>query len=109
MSSLKCDKCGVELQIGMYPFCKGTPESHGPSLMRSGNGVFPFTTTNIDGKPMTIESITQLRKVEKDFGVVFSAFNRDNWQDCAPTDSNLPRFRGNDEDVRHDYRNRYRK
>jgi hypothetical protein len=75
--------------------------------MKSGNGVFPFTVNHIDGKPMVIESLNQLRQVEKNFGVVFSAFSRDNWQDCAPVDSNLPRFRGDDEDIRRDYRKRY--
>lgn len=25
---MTCDKCGTELQIGMFPFCGGTPEGH---------------------------------------------------------------------------------
>lgn len=71
--------------------------------------VFPFTTTNVDGKPMVIESLNQLRRVERDFGVVFSAFSRDNINDVAPVDNNLPRFRGEDPDIRYEYRERYRK
>ena len=27
---MTCETCHVELQIGMYPFCKGHPEDHGP-------------------------------------------------------------------------------
>lgn len=25
---MTCDRCGAALQVGMYPFCKGTPEGH---------------------------------------------------------------------------------
>lgn len=104
---IHCDVCGARIEIGMYPFCKGSPSDHGTTYMRSGSGAFPFTTTNLDGKPFTVNNITELRRIERDYGVVFSAFNRDNWQDCSPTDANLPKFRGNDEDTKRDYRGRY--
>lgn len=105
---ITCPSCGTILEVGQFPFCGGTASNHGPSLtMKSGNGVFPFETKNVDGKPMVIESMQQLRKVERDFGVVFSAFSRDNWQDCSPVDERLPKFRGDDEDVRRDYKKRY--
>lgn len=25
---MTCDKCGVELQVGQWPFCKGNPAEH---------------------------------------------------------------------------------
>ncbi len=102
-----CEKCGYSIQIGDFPFCKGTPESHQRHFMRSGNGVFPFTVNHVDGKPMVIESLNQLRGIEKTYGVVFSAFSRDNWQDCAPTDSNPPKIPCEDPYVRRDNPNRY--
>ena len=102
---MKCDRCGTELEIGMFPFCKGTAESHGkPSGMRSGNGVFPFTTTHVDGRPMTIGSLNELRKVERDYGVVFSAFSHGSSNNVDPVDRNLPQYRGDDPGVRSKYR-----
>lgn len=98
---MKCDLCDTELEIGMYPFCKGIASNHGrPTLMRSGSGVFPFTVPHVDGKPMVIESMQHLRQVEKNYGVVFSAFSKDNIRDTDPTDRNLPRYRGDDPDFR---------
>ena len=90
-----CDSCGLDLQVGQWPFCKGTPESHGKPSMRSGSGVFPFETTHVDGKPMRIESMQHLRKVESKYGVVFSAFSKSNINDLDPI-KNPPKFRGND-------------
>lgn len=57
--------------------------------------VFPFTTNHIDpdGKPMTIESMGHLRSVERQYGVVLSAFSKDNVKDVAPI-KDLPRYRG---------------
>jgi hypothetical protein len=66
--------------------------------------IFPFTVNHVDGKPMVIESLNHLRQVENRYGVVFSAFNKDNYQDLSPVDRNLPRFRGDDEDVKRDRR-----
>lgn len=104
---MNCERCGTELLIGMYPFCKGTPEGHGSVYAKTAG--FPFTVNHVDGKPMVIESMQHLRKVERDFGVVFSAFSHSSTNNVDAVDKNLPRFRGNDEDVRHDYRDRYRK
>lgn len=90
------------------PPCEcGGERALAPSRIRVSGGVFPFTVNHVDGKPMVIESLHQLRTIERDYGVVFSAFSRDNWQDCSPVDANLPKFRGDDEDIRRDYRNRY--
>ena len=76
--------------------------------MVAKGALFPFTVNHVDGKPMVIESLHHLRTVERDFGVVFSAFTKDNIHDVSETPG-VPRFRGGDPDIRHDYRHRYRK
>ena len=45
---------------------------------------------------MTIDSLAHLRKVEKEYGVVFSAFSKANIRDLDPH-RDLPRYRGEDE------------
>lgn len=89
-----CERCGTELQIGMHPFCHGKPEDHGVSIITKGAG-FPFETPHVNGKPMVIESLHHLRQVERQYGVVLTAFsnNKSNWNDSVGRD--LPRFRGN--------------
>ena len=104
---MTCDRCGTELEVGMFPFCKDSPADHGYSVVMK-NALFPYTVNHVDGKPMVIESMQHLRKVERDFGVVFSAFSKSNIRDVSPIDG-VPRFRGEDEDVRHNYRHRYGK
>jgi hypothetical protein len=83
----------------MYPFCKGTPESHGAVVSKTA--LFPFEARHIspDGKPMIIESMKQLRDVERHYGVVLSAFSKDNIRDVDPI-KNPPRYRGEDPDFR---------
>lgn len=103
--SVICEKCGTELQIGMYPFCKGTSDGHG-SMSHTKNALFPFETKHVDGKPMVIESLNHLRKVERDFGVTFSAFSKANHRDLDDIQG-VPRYRGDDEDTRRNYRDRY--
>lgn len=31
---MTCDRCGVTLEIGMYPFCRGEASAHAPGLLR---------------------------------------------------------------------------
>ena len=42
-------------------------------------GIFPFTSPHIDGtgKPITVESIGHLRQIERQYGVVLSAFSQE--------------------------------
>lgn len=103
-----CDKCGAHVIIGMFPFCAGSPADH-DSVLISKTAVFPFTVNHVDGKPMQIESLNHLRKVEKEYGVVFSAFSHASSDNTDPVARDLPRFRGEDEDVRHNNRERYRR
>jgi len=92
----RCEQCGTELFIGAFPFCRGNPENHGKYLTKSGNGIFPYVTTNVNGKPMQIESLHHLRKIEKQYGVVFSAFSHASSNNVDPVDKNLPKYRGDD-------------
>lgn len=83
MNLPNCPKCGVQYVLA-------------PSTMSYlGTNVFPFTVPHVNGKPMTIESLSHLRKVEKDYGVVFSAFSKDNINDMDGIKS-LPKFRGDE-------------
>lgn len=81
----------------MYPFCKGTPASHGNPTLAYKTAIFPFTLNHVDGKPMTITDMGHLRRVEKQYGVAFSAFNKDNVRDLDPL-KDVPRYRENGRD-----------
>jgi len=70
-------------------------------LERSNEGgrftsVFPFTTTHIDakGRPITVESMGHLRKLEKEYGVVLSAFSNEVNNSVDGIKGDLPRYRG---------------
>lgn len=101
-----CEKCGAELNIGSFPFCKGNPADHG-FMGFSKSNVFPFEARHVapDGKPMTIDSMHHLRRVERDLGVVFSAFNNETNNSVDATKGPIPRYRGEDPDMAH-YRKR---
>lgn len=89
---MNCDRCGIELIIGMFPFCKGSAADHGAVYSKTAG--FPFTVNHVDGKPMQINDLQHLRKVEKQYGVVFSAFSKSNERDLDPI-KDLPRYRPN--------------
>jgi hypothetical protein len=85
-----CKKCG-KTQERFYWASKGIPDCECGGILemlpltndvRGKTGIFPYTCTHVDGNgtPITIESLGHLRKVEKQYGVVFSAFsqNRNN-------------------------------
>lgn len=101
-----CHKIFDNVQCSMFniPPCECGSERRLISSRTGRSTLFPFTVNHVDGKPMVIESLNQLRNVERDYGVVFTAFSRDNWQDTAPVDKNLPQFRGEDPGVRSKYR-----
>ena len=104
--ALKCERCGTELRIGMYPWCKGTPDGHGAIASRTS--AFPFEAPHVrpDGKPMVIESMHHLRRVEREYGVVFSAFNNSVSNSIDPIKGDLPKYRGEDADFQYDHRKR---
>jgi hypothetical protein len=86
-----CEACGRTLTV--LPLSQPTRTFVG--------AVFPFTTNHIDpqGKPMTIESMGHLRSIEKQYGVVLSAFSKNNIRDVDPI-QDVPRYRGWDQDFR---------
>lgn len=96
---MNCERCGIELEIGMYPYCRNNPADHG--TVYSKTAAFPFTVNHVDGKPMVIESLGHLRSVEKKYGVVFSAFSKSNERDLDPI-RDLPRYREHGRDYEGD-------
>ena len=52
------------------------------------NGIFPYTTTHItgDGKPVTVESLGHLRRLEKNYGVNVSGFSQNPGNPDSPRD-----------------------
>lgn len=102
LSCQKCEKVYENVQCSMFdiPPCDCGGERRLISSRMGRSTVFPFVVSHVDGKPMVIESLNHLRSVEKRYGVVFSAFNKDNINDMDPVDRNLPQYRGDDEDVR---------
>jgi hypothetical protein len=89
---MNCERCGTQLEIGMFPFCKGNAADHGTIYSKTAG--FPFTVNHVDGKPMVINDLQHLRKVEKQYGVVFSAFSKSNVNDLDPL-KDVPRYRPN--------------
>ena len=100
-SAMICTLCGADVQIGQWPaeMCRGRSINHGP-LTATKTSVFPFDTFHIaaDGRPMTITDIGHLRRVERAYGVVLSAFSNE-----PSNPSNIkdpPRYRGEHPDHR---------
>jgi hypothetical protein len=104
--NLRCPTCAIttcDVPCSMFaipacPDCSGE-RFLAPSGSMRKSGVFPFTTEHVNGQPMVINDITQLRKVESQYGVCFSAFNRDNVRDPSLLGGKytMPKYRGDDE------------
>jgi hypothetical protein len=85
-----CDGCEREVfrakqeQESKKWFCKDCyPVSRG--VANVPGAVFPFTTTNISGQPIQVQSLRHLRKLEATYGVSSVAFNTDSHNfDCPP-------------------------
>lgn len=96
-----CTNCGQHQErfywvSGELPECKcgGKLDMLPLSTTYSKSRVFPFTTPHIDarGRPIVVEDIGHLRRLERQYGVVLSAFanepsNPDNIKDP-------PQYRG---------------
>jgi len=102
-----CKSVTENVQCSMFdiPKCTCGGERFLFSTKISRSTLFPFVVNHVDGSPMQIESMNHLRAVERQYGVVFSAFSKGNINDLDDIQG-LPRFRGDDEDVRRDTRNR---
>mgnify|MGYP003658259194 CR=1 FL=1 len=90
-----CEKCNLQLEVGMFPFCRGSQKDHIGQTMAGKTPLFPFTVNHVNGTPMVIESMQHLRSVEKNYGVAFSAFNKDNINDLDPL-RDVPKYRGDE-------------
>lgn len=62
---MKCDDCGNELQIGEWPFC---PHGFTGRSARVASA-FPYTTSNITGKPIEVSSESHLKALCAEHGV----------------------------------------
>jgi len=99
--NLRCQSCNaLEMHVicSMFsippcPECGGERAIATVAQNYSPSGIFPFTVNHVNGKPMVIESLAHLRKVESTYGVAFSAFNKDNINDLDPM-KDVPRYKG---------------
>jgi hypothetical protein len=66
--STPCDKCGTLLYVGMWPFCKGDPSSHGKSSLYTEK-TFPFITKNFTGQPIEVTSRAHEKALMQEHGV----------------------------------------
>lgn len=67
----KCEKCGIELQIGMWPYCKGAAEDHETYHQTHGDTKsYPFVTKHFNGKPIEVTSAAHERSLMREYGVV---------------------------------------
>lgn len=75
------------------PQC-GAPCEKQVLTARPKSAVFPFVTPHVDGKgrPMVIEDIGHLRRVEREYGVTLTAFSQNPSNPAAIQDA--PRYRG---------------
>lgn len=54
------------------PKCSG-----GDKVRDAAKSTFPFTTTNLNGDSVTVQSMRHLRKLENEHGVQSAAYNMD--------------------------------
>lgn len=59
-----CEKCGVELQVGSWPFC---PHPGGVSLVTEKS--YPFVTKNFNGQPIEVTSRAHEKSLMQEYGV----------------------------------------
>lgn len=99
-SPIICPICQATLIIGSWPYCRGNQSDHG-TVYATKSAVFPFESRHVtpDGKPLVIESMNHLRKVERDYGVVFSAFNNE-LNNSMDSIKDPPRYRGDEQNER---------
>jgi hypothetical protein len=60
-----CEKCGITLHVGAWPFC---PHPGGVSLVTEKT--YPFTTKNFNGKPIEVTSRAHEAALMREYGVV---------------------------------------
>lgn len=60
----KCDLCGKEIEIGDFPFC---PHGHGVNATEKS---FPYTTSHLSGKPITVTDRAHEKALCSQYNVV---------------------------------------
>lgn len=63
-SSSMCEKCGLDLEVGDYPFCKGNQFDHRRESCYAGP--FEAFTIEVDGGPKHFASLHEVRKYERE-------------------------------------------
>lgn len=100
----RCEDCGTEDEryvavraLADEQYCRkcgyvATRQPYGNGVSRK-TAVFPFTSTHIDGtgKPIVVESLGHLRRLESTYGVMATAFSQEPNNQDTPRD--LPEFR----------------
>lgn len=96
---LHCLTCNViepNVACSMYdiPVCSkcGSERFLAPAAGIRKSGIFPYTCNHVDGQPMEIRDMVHLRQIEREYGVAFSAFSKDNIRDTDGM-SHLPTYR----------------
>lgn len=99
-----CEKCGKQ-QERFFWNASATPDCDCGGILQllplsnvitGKTGVFPFTSPHIsgDGSPVVVESMGHLRQIEKQYGVVLSAFSQNRNNPDHITDLPTHRVRG---------------
>jgi hypothetical protein len=71
-----CDKCGAELRIGSFPFCKGNPADHTPGTSAAIGDDIPggieidHGICNADGTPRRFYSKSEMNKAARAAGLI---------------------------------------
>ena len=60
-----CEKCGATLYVGSWPFC---PHTQDVSFLASK--IYPFTTSNFNGKPIEVRDASHERALCQEYGCV---------------------------------------
>lgn len=98
----QCENCGAaaerytprELQDVRCGGCGRVMTRLNFTGARAKTGVFPFVTPHIDadGRPMVIEDLGHLRRVEREYGVTLTAFSQNPSNPAHIQDA--PNYRG---------------
>lgn len=76
-SGVKCDGCGDQMMKYRIIPGKGNFCSHCSKLTFLAKSTFPFTTSNISGQPVEVQSLRHLRQLEAAHGVQSFVYNFD--------------------------------
>lgn len=66
---MTCQKCGVELHVGDYPFCRGNAADHAPGFARVNGDECDYIDHNLGPEPIRITSWSQRRQLMAERGL----------------------------------------